>query len=193
MQTERQQEIVRTAMDIISSEGMSNLTTKNLAKRMGVSEPALYRHFANKVAILAGVLEYFRTNTDTVFSQHIVDDMPAFEKIAAFFRNNFRSFTENPSFVVVIFSDELYRSEPSLRQAIGVVQQNNRARLLSILENGQQTGEIRTDVPKEHLALILMSTLRNFVNNWHQSDRAFSLTERGEGLLASLGKLMKPL
>jgi AcrR family transcriptional regulator len=192
MQTERQQEIVRMAMDIVSTEGLSNLTTKNLAKRMGVSEPALYRHFENKVAILAGVLEYFRVNTETVFSQHIVDEMPAFEKIATFFRNNFRSFTENPSFVVVIFSDELYRSEPSLSQAIGAIQQGNRARLLGILEKGQQVGDIRTDVPKEHLALILMSTLRNFVNNWHQSDRSFSLTERGEGLLVSLGKLMKP-
>lgn len=178
-------------MEIISVEGLSSLTTKNLAKRMGVSEPALYRHFDNKVAILAGVLEYFRVNTETAFSQHIVEDMPAFEKIATFFRNNFKTFTENPSFVVVIFSDELYRSEPSLSRAIGMVQQTNRARLLGILEKGQQNGEIRNDVPKEHLALILMSTLRNFVNNWHQADRPFSLIERGEGLLASLGVLMR--
>ena len=191
MQSERQQQIVQKAMDIISEDGLQGLTTKNLAKQLGLSEPALYRHFENKVAILSGVLEYFQKNTETLFSKSVTEDMTPFEKIATFFRNNFYTFTEHPSFVVVIFSDELYRNEHSLNATITLIRHANRKRLLSILESGQQSGNIRSDVLKEHLALILMSTLRNFVSNWQLAGRQFSLIASGEELLSALGKLLE--
>ena len=57
--TERQKEIVKTSIDIISDRGIQNLTIKNLSKKIGISEPAIYRHFKNKMEILLSVLSRF--------------------------------------------------------------------------------------------------------------------------------------
>ena len=50
--TGRQIEIMEAATDRISKYGIQNLTIKTLATDIGLSEPALYRHFSSKNEIL---------------------------------------------------------------------------------------------------------------------------------------------
>ena len=52
MLTERQQEILDKSIEIISRKGIQGLTIKNLSKEIGISEPAIYRHFESKTDIL---------------------------------------------------------------------------------------------------------------------------------------------
>ena len=53
----RQEQITRAALEVISSEGVQGLTTANIARRAGISEANLYRHFENKEAILKDLVE----------------------------------------------------------------------------------------------------------------------------------------
>ncbi|WP_289466824.1 TetR/AcrR family transcriptional regulator, partial [Klebsiella pneumoniae] len=57
--TERQIEIIEAATERIDRFGIQNFTIKNLAGDIGLSEPALYRHFGGKNEILVGLLDYF--------------------------------------------------------------------------------------------------------------------------------------
>ena len=59
--THRQIEIMEAATNRISKFGIQNLTIKTLAEDIGLSEPALYRHFKSKNEILWSLLEYFKT------------------------------------------------------------------------------------------------------------------------------------
>ena len=58
--TNRQREIIVTSIDLIAENGIQGLTIKNIARKVGVSEPAIYRHFDSKINILLGILSYFR-------------------------------------------------------------------------------------------------------------------------------------
>lgn len=54
--------MVRQAVRLIQTHGVEALTLRGVAARLGVSRTALYRHFANKEALLAAVAaEGFRT------------------------------------------------------------------------------------------------------------------------------------
>ena len=55
MKTERQQEIINVALKLINEKGIQGLTMKNLSKEIGISEPAIYRHFENKIEILLAI------------------------------------------------------------------------------------------------------------------------------------------
>ncbi len=46
--TPRQDEIVDAAIAVVREEGWASLTVRRLADRLGVTDPALYRHFAGK-------------------------------------------------------------------------------------------------------------------------------------------------
>ncbi|MER7755884.1 TetR/AcrR family transcriptional regulator C-terminal domain-containing protein [Kitasatospora sp. NPDC097643] len=45
-------EVVRTALRVLNEEGIDGLTTRRLARELGVQSPALYWHFKNKRELL---------------------------------------------------------------------------------------------------------------------------------------------
>ena len=53
----RRREIIDAARQVITEHGMQALTIGNLARSVGVSEGAIYRHFRGKRQILAGLIE----------------------------------------------------------------------------------------------------------------------------------------
>jgi AcrR family transcriptional regulator len=54
--TPRQEEILDRSFELVREAGLANLTMKKVADRMGFTEPALYRHFPNKQALVLGLL-----------------------------------------------------------------------------------------------------------------------------------------
>ncbi|MFL5817908.1 MAG: TetR family transcriptional regulator [Conexibacter sp.] len=55
--------IVETALAIIDGEGLPALSTRRLARELGVSGPSLYYHFATKEDILDAVSEHIAAQT----------------------------------------------------------------------------------------------------------------------------------
>ena len=57
--TARQNEIVEAALRLTAEGGLGNLTIRNLGEALGISEPAIYRHFRNKSEIVRSTIERF--------------------------------------------------------------------------------------------------------------------------------------
>ena len=51
----RQDEILDRTIELLRESGLAGLTMKKVAERVGFTEPAIYRHFPNKQALLVGV------------------------------------------------------------------------------------------------------------------------------------------
>lgn len=69
--TDRKQQILQEATRLFSKEGYDKVTIKQLAKAVGISEPALYRHYPSKEAIYDATLESLKTrlNTELLFAK----------------------------------------------------------------------------------------------------------------------------
>ena len=67
--TERQKDILKTAIIIIANQGYEKLTTKNLATQIGVTEAALYRHFKSKRDLVTTILGYFEELSNKVLQE----------------------------------------------------------------------------------------------------------------------------
>lgn len=190
MKTERQKEITVVALELISEKGIQGLTIKNLAKKIGITEPAIYRHYDSKIDILIAVLELFKQNTEQVFEKELLNDSNSIDKIEHLFTKHFASFSATPSLVSVIFSEEIFRNEPILIQKISELIEKNDHILTTIIVNGQNTGEIRTDIEAKHLSTIIMGTLRLFVKKWQLSGFSFDLSKQGKSLIDSMKSLV---
>jgi AcrR family transcriptional regulator len=189
MQTARQKEILESALDLISTRGMQGLTIKNLAKSIGVTEPAIYRHYENKMMILVSILDLFKTNTYFIYEKELKGDFSAIQKIEHLFNRHFDSFSESPALVSVIFAEEIFRGEPSLTEKISEIIERNHSAISAIIAEGQANGEIRTDIDPKHLAILILGSLRLFVKKWQFSGYGFNINTEGKELLDSL-KLM---
>ncbi|MDD4227231.1 MAG: TetR/AcrR family transcriptional regulator [Mariniphaga sp.] len=186
MQTERQQEIISTALDLISEKGIQGLTIKNLSKKLGITEPAIYRHFENKIQILIALLDLLKQNTSVIFEAELNSDETAVLKIERLFEKHFKSFAETPSLAAVVFSEEMFRNEEKLTDKISEVIEANNKTLLAILKQGQQNNEIRSDIDAEHLVIFIMGALRLFVKKWQFAKFTFNLQKEGNKLIQSV-------
>ena len=63
--TSRKQQILHALMEMLEDPNI-RITTAALAKRVGVSEAALYRHFASKAQMFDALIEFVE---DTIFSR----------------------------------------------------------------------------------------------------------------------------
>ena len=190
MQTKRQKEIIVVALELISEKGIQGLTIKNLAKKIGITEPAIYRHYDNKIDILIAILNLMKSNTEQIFNKELSSDNKAIEKIEQLFTKQFASFSATPSLVSVVFSEEIFRNEPILIDKISGIINNNYKTLTTIITDGQKNGELRTDIEANHFSTIIMGSLRLFVKKWQFSEYSFNLPREGKKLFDSIKLLI---
>ncbi len=186
MQTERQTQIMELALGLIAEKGIQGLTIKNLSKEIGISEPAIYRHFESKNGILLSILDNFKQMAAMMAGMIPSIEGSAFDKIEFMFSKIVQLFIEAPSYVSVIFSEEIFKNNPQLKNKIIEVLDQNEQTIENIISIGQKNGDVRTDIDSSNLALIVMGSLRFLVKQWDIKDNHENLKEEGNRLLNSL-------
>ncbi|MCK6426290.1 MAG: nucleoid occlusion factor SlmA [Burkholderiaceae bacterium] len=79
---ERRVQILQTLAQMLEQPGAERVTTAALAARLGVSEAALYRHFASKAQMFEGLIEFIETSIFSLVNQ-ICEREPAGQAQAA--------------------------------------------------------------------------------------------------------------
>ncbi len=191
--TKRQKDIIDVSIKIIAKNGIQHLTIKNISKSLGISEPAIYRHFESKLDILLAILLDFK-----IKMQNSIDHIQALgktsvEQIEVMFFSHFREFVNNPALAAVIFSEEIFQNDKRLARQVKSIMKLSQDFITSLIQEGQQTHMVRDDIPHEQLSLIILGALRLIVTRWRLSDTAFDLEKEGHNLWKSIKKLIYPV
>lgn len=188
----RQENIIQTAMRIIESEGIEELTTKNLAKQVGVTEAALYRHFESKTGILLGVLQYFEGMVKAQLERVGKLPLSPLAKIGTVLRERSRDFQENPALTVVILSEEIFPNSRELAEKISETVKLNRDFFVLQLGEALIGGEILPTLDPEQAFRLIIGPFRLLVTQWRLSRQGFSLPDEFEKFWKELEKVLKP-
>ncbi len=189
--TDRQKEIMDVSLQLIADKGIQGFTIKNLAKKIGFTESAVYRHFDTKIQILTAILDMFKNKSQQFLLDGSKTDVSAIAKIENLFLTHFKVFKATPSLVAVIFSEELFRNETMLSSKVNSIMTNFAQTLTGIIEFGQKNGEIRADIQAQHLATMLMGSVRMLAKQWHMSHHSFDLMIKGSELLDSMKVMIR--
>ena len=189
--TDRQQQIIEAAIELISEKGIQQLTIKNLAKKIGLAEGALYRHFESKVDILLGILTMFKSNKNMALKQmQSSSELDALAKLQSLFQERFAQFNANPAIAAVIFSEEIFQNDKQLSEEVFQIMQESQEVIRRVIENGQQAGQMRTDISAKQLSLLITGALRLIVTQWRLSGFAFDLQKEGNKLWKSIKQII---
>jgi AcrR family transcriptional regulator len=188
--TSRQQQIIEASTDLIALRGIQEMTMKKIAERVGISEPAIYRHFASKNEILNALLETFGRENEAIFEQAARGEGRTLDRLSSAFDSLLLRFAERPAIASVIFAEDIFRNDPRLVETLHAIQERSRRRLLAIVETGIVRGELRQEVPADQMCLILMGALRLLVLRWRFSACRFDLVAAGRDLWASIRLLI---
>ncbi len=188
--TKRQQEIINAAIELIAEKGIQELTIKNLSKKIGIAESAIYRHFSSKMDILLGILAIFRDSKEQLNRELQGSEASATEKLKNMLLRRFEYFSSNRALASVIFSEELFRNDRRLSEQIYDIMRVNQNIIIGIIREGQLSGEFRNDVPDQELAFMITGALRLIVTHWRLSDFKIDLIEEGQKLWCTIERLI---
>lgn len=188
--TVRQQGIIDAAIKIIATRGFQELTTKHLAEEVGVSEAALYRHFASKTDLIHKILEYFQKLAHDAMGDIQDTIADPLEQVKAFIINRYILFSQNPDLAKVMFSEEIFQNDRSLAEHNLAIMHIHRDQLLTSIKQAQQKGEIRKDLEAIQLFRIIVGSMRLLVTQWQLCEYDFALLEEGEKLWNTIKKMI---
>jgi AcrR family transcriptional regulator len=186
--SEKQKEIIKASLEIISENGIQSLTIKNLSKKIGLVESAIYRHYESKTQILISILDSITVETKSNDSTEVESVISIIENRLA---NHFLTFTNNPALVSVVFAEDLFQNEPLLIEKTKAKVEKSISELAKLISIGQQKGEIRNDIVSEQVSIMINGSVRMLVKQWKMSGYSFDLIVKGAELIHSLKLMLK--
>ena len=178
----RRREIVEAALALLAELPVAELTTRRIAKRIGVSQPALFRHFQSREQILLGVVEHVRGELAQVASGVLEGHAPADEKLEGLASALLAHVEAHPGLPRLLFSD-LSPDDPvgaALRQLVasqvGIVGE--------LVRDGRDAGRFATGVDPRDAAALFVGMIQGLVLQWELGGRASPLAGRAPSLVS---------
>jgi len=152
----RRQQILTALAKMLAESPGERITTAVLAKAVGVSEAALYRHFPSKTKMFEGLIEYIE---DTLFSQItlILAEEKSTPKRCEKIVSAVLHFAEkNPGLSRLLAGEVLTGETQRLRQRIAQFFERIETQLRQLLRDAELRNNIQTGLPAIVLAHLLM-------------------------------------
>jgi TetR/AcrR family transcriptional regulator len=163
MAGERKQQILEALAKMLQNPKREKVTTASLAAKLGVSEAALYRHFANKAQMFEGLIDFIENSIFGVINKITTEETDG-EKQTQLIITMLLSFAEkNPGMTRVLIGDALVNEAESLQVRINQLHDRIEMTLkqclkITIAESGKK-------VLPESQANLMMSYV---TGRWHQ-------------------------
>ena len=133
---ERRLQILQTLANMLEQPGGERVTTAALAARIGVSEAALYRHFASKAQMFEGLIDFVEQSCMGLIRQ-VTDREPPGPNQAARILSLILQFAEkNPGMCRVMTGDALILENDRLQARVNLLMDKIEAQLRQSLRDG---------------------------------------------------------
>ena len=186
----RRREIAQAALTLLGEQGASSLTTANLARVVGVTSGALFRHFSTLDAVLEAAVELAIERVEGTFPPA---DLGPLERLRTLAERRVALFGAEPGVAWLLFSDQAEQVVPAAATArLRDLVQRSRAFLATAFAEGVESGEVRGDLEAGTLLPIFTGTVHSLVSSRgvHRGTRARQA--RATAVLDTLFHLLTP-
>ncbi|MBN1490963.1 MAG: TetR/AcrR family transcriptional regulator [Phycisphaerae bacterium] len=150
---ERRLQLLETAAQLFAEHGYRGTTTAMLAKRARISEPILYRHFANKRDLFIALIESAGYQVLATWEEAIRTVASPVEQLRVILhRNPATGAAATRDVYRVLFQASTEFTEPQIQDAIREHYERYLRFLSGIVTRAQAAGQVRTDLDSETLA-----------------------------------------
>ncbi len=187
---DRRAEIVETAIRLSAEIGPDRVTTQQLADAVGVTQPAIFRHFATKADIWLAVGERIAANFRDIHAQpHSAAGDDPHGTLVKVIGHHFVHIARNPAVPAILFSRELHSEVATLRESFAELMAERRAAIAALIRAAQSAGLHRAEIVADDAAHLVLAAIQGLSMRWSLEDRTFDLADEGgrviEGLLNS--------
>lgn len=154
------QSLISITMEQAEAKGISELSLRNIAKQAGVSAPALYRHFADKEALLAAVAEQGFVELHDWLAFAAPNEMACMARLRRFFEAYLEFMASYPVYFQLMFGPEL--QDRSRYSGLLTAHESSMSLLIALIVEARKQNVFRTDVSAEAQVMACWSALHGF-------------------------------
>lgn len=167
--SQRRQQILEALAQMLEASPGSRITTAGLARQVGVSEAALYRHFPSKSKMFEGLIEFIE---DTLFSR--INMILSEEQTAAVRCEKMLmlllAFTErNPGITRILTGDALAGETDRLHQRVAQLFDRFETQLKQVIREAEIREGLRPVIPLPAASNLLMSAAEGRISQYVRS------------------------
>ncbi len=174
---DRKDSLIHTAIEVLNDHGIRGLSTREIAKREGVSEATLFRYYKTKNDLLLAMLDFeSKYDSDIMKSVKVKKINPRAAII--YFMNSFAEYYENyPAITAISQAYDVLASEPLLADKIKKSFSTRIGFLHGLLLEAQRAGEINKNVDCEKISFLIWGSFMSICLNWRFNKFNFKLKE----------------
>lgn len=164
----RQQILEALAQELEKSPG-ERITTAGLARAVGVSEAALYRHFPSKAKMFEGLIEFIEETVFGLINRILADESDCAGRCEKIMMVLLGFSARNPGISRILMGDALTGETERLRQRIGQFFDRIETQFKQILREGEVAGQLQG---KQHVAAtanLLLAVAEGRMNQYVRS------------------------
>ncbi|GEM76035.1 nucleoid occlusion factor SlmA [Vibrio sagamiensis] len=188
----RREEILQALARMLeSTEGASRITTAKLAKQVGVSEAALYRHFPSKARMFEGLIEFIEDALMTRINRILEDEKDTLERIRMVMHLILAFSERNPGLTRILSGHALMFENERLRERINQLFERIETQLRQILRERKLREGKSFPVDERILAAQILGQVEGSLNRFVRSDFKYQPTENFDEYWALLSAQIK--
>ena len=145
---ERRQSILETLARMLQEHSGERITTAELAKAVGVSEAALYRHFPSKAKMLEALLDFIEESLFSRINRILAEEPSAEARIRNILFLILGFADKNPGMARLLYGDVLTGETERLRKRVVQIYDRLEAQLKQVLREADLNQTQRATIPE---------------------------------------------
>ncbi len=152
----RQEQIKQAVLDIIFTDGLKNLSTRNLAKKIGMSEGTIFRHFATKQDIILSIIADFQNELIGSLRAIANSKVESEQRLYDFLCKTVKYLTDNKGITILLLSEASHNNDAVLKNKLQQIFNSQKELIITIIQDGIALGKWDESISVEDVATLYM-------------------------------------
>jgi len=179
----RKGEILDAALALAFEGGPNRVTTVAIAERLGLTQPAIYRHFSSKAALWEAITERLGAAVAGNIARADAAAGAPLGRLRMLMLGHLAIVTRTPALPEIMLARDPGSADALVRVAMQAQMAGFQKAVLGYCRAAQDQGALRGDIDAGDMATLLMGVLQSLVLKMLMSRDAEGLVADGERLL----------
>ncbi len=172
---ERREQIVQATLELLADTPLDKLTTRQIASRVGVSQPALFRHFSTRDAIFEAVVDAMRDRLAVAAADLLESTRDPLERAKGMVRLLFENADRYPGLVRLVLAEPVDVRERPYQASLDHLVSMQRSFFATFVRAAHASGALSRAVDPDVAARLAIALVQGSLFGWLRDGRTRAL------------------